>query len=162
MIRYWQELDGNTAQLVVVSSEAIYAQRIDANECRRRLDRLQAGEAPAAMFGPQATRIPLASITCVQSRRGGRAIEFSLRGGKHARTVVQRIPDADMCAEILVGIAHVLLTRPIEGENPCPQAQRGLDARIQHWLARLAASPPAIADVENQPAGLKTRIAPTH
>lgn len=52
---FWQDKDDDKINLIVVSNEAVYAEKMDAAACKRQIEELNAGKSPATLFGSDAT-----------------------------------------------------------------------------------------------------------
>jgi hypothetical protein len=106
-MRYWQDKDDDKITLVVVTSEAVYAQKMDAALCQRQIEELNAGKSPATVFGSDATHVVLRSISKVQQSRGDDDIDFIMRNGKDEKTESVTILDEGVRKEVLSAVENV-------------------------------------------------------
>jgi hypothetical protein len=93
-MQYWQDIDGDKSQLVVVTNEAVYAESLQAALAEQQIARLRAGESPATVFGKDATHVVLRTVKRVQQSSSDSDIDFVSGEGKHANTQSIDIEDA--------------------------------------------------------------------
>ncbi len=103
-MRYWQEVNGDKTQLIVVSNEAVYAQRMANAIALNQIEQLRAGKSPATLFGEEATHVVLRATSRVQNSRGDDDIEFTVREGKDSTTVDLSIDDERIRNEVFDAI----------------------------------------------------------
>lgn len=122
MIRAWQVLDGDTAWLVVVSGNIIHIERIDAAECRRRLDLLRVGQEPASLFGARAVGIRFDRVKCIDSRDEDGSIHFRFCAGRCSRLVRFAIPDTRLRQAMFADIHRAMSHWFLQGVAPAVQS----------------------------------------
>ncbi len=106
-MHYWQDKDDDKTRLIVVTNEALYAEKIDAAACKRQIEELNAGKSPATLFGKDATHVVLRSVSKVQLARGEDEIDFTSREGKNEKTELVTIVDESVRAEVFTAIEWV-------------------------------------------------------
>lgn len=93
-MQHWLDVDGDSTRLIVVSSEAVYAEDHKGEVAQAQVRRLQAGESPAQVFGEKATHIVLRAVKKVQQSSADSDIDFELGEGKDAKSESLTIEDA--------------------------------------------------------------------
>lgn len=93
-MQQWIDVDGDTHRLIVVSSEAVYAEDYSATTVRAQLQRLEAGESPAQVFGSKATHVVLRAVKRVLQSSVDSDISFEIGEDKEAKTESLTIEDA--------------------------------------------------------------------
>ena len=93
-MQYWKDVDGDSAQLLLVSNEAVYAETYKGSLIEAQISRLQAGESPAQVFGDKATHVVLRGVKRVQQSSADSDIDFEVGEGKEAKTESLTIEDA--------------------------------------------------------------------
>ncbi len=106
-MHYWQDKDDDKINLIVVTNEALYAEKMDAAACQRQIEELNAGKSPATLFGSEATHVVLRSVTKVQQTSGEEELDFTLRDGKDEKTKSVSIVDQGVRSEVLTAIEWV-------------------------------------------------------
>lgn len=103
-MQYWQDVGDDKTQLIVISDEAVYAEKFDNAACGRHVEELTAGKSPATLFGKEATHIVLRSLSRVQQAQADDEIEFSFKEGKDDKTDSLTINDAGIRAQVFAAL----------------------------------------------------------
>ncbi len=119
-MHYWQEKDDDKTQLIVVTEEAVYADKMDHAASLRQIGELTAGKSAATVFGKDATHVVLRSVSKVQQERGDDDIDFTLRDGKDEKNETISIADEGIRNEVFAAIERVS-----HGRFQCYEDQTG-------------------------------------
>lgn len=105
-MQHWIEFNGNNAQLLAVSQEAVYAETAEKAAAEAQQKRLSAGESPANVFGPKAEHVVLRNVTKVQTTTADDDITFDVEGGKDTKTQSITIDDAGIRDSVFAAIGQ--------------------------------------------------------
>ncbi len=103
-MQYWLDVDGDDAQLLAVSSEAVYAETHKPAIAEQQLQRLRAGESPAQVFGDKATHIVIRGLKSVQWSTADDDLDFKSGEGKEEKSQSLSIEDAGIRAEVFAAV----------------------------------------------------------
>lgn len=106
-MNYWQDKEDDKTQLIVVTDEALYAEKMDHAASLRQVGELTAGKSAATVFGKDATHVVLRAVSKVQQQRGDDDIDFTLRDGKEEKTDSISIADEGIRNEVFASIERV-------------------------------------------------------
>jgi hypothetical protein len=87
-LQYWIDGDdtADKRQLVVLTPEAVYADRYEKAALDGAVRELESGKSPATLFGKDATHVPLRNLTRVQIDENDEDIDFTWREGDKSQT----------------------------------------------------------------------------
>ena len=106
-MQYWKDVEDDKTKLIVVTDEAVYAQKLGAAACQRQLDELLAGKSPATAFSADATHVVLRTVNRVQQAHDEDDIDFISRVGKDDNTESLTINDAGIRSEVFAAVERV-------------------------------------------------------
>ncbi len=110
-MQFWQDVDGDSTQLIAVSDEAVYAESLKSIAAAQQAQRLSAGESPAQVFGEKATHIVLRSVKKAQLSTADADIDFDIEGGKDDKTVSLSFEDAGIREQVFAAVEQVTANR---------------------------------------------------
>ena len=81
-MQHWIDTQDGSAQLIVVTDEAVYADKMMKEAAAQAVDALDSGRSPAMVFGKDAKHVAFRAMTRVQYNEHETDIEFHHRDGK--------------------------------------------------------------------------------
>ena len=81
-MQHWIDTQDGKTQLIVVTDEAIYAEKMTKDAAAQAVDALDGGRSPAMVFGKDAKHVAFRAMTRVQYNEHETDIEFHHRDGK--------------------------------------------------------------------------------
>lgn len=81
-MQYWIDTQDGKTQLIVVTDEAVYADKMTKEAAVQAVDALESGRSPAMVFGKDAKHVAFRAMTRVQYNEHETDIEFHHRDGK--------------------------------------------------------------------------------
>jgi hypothetical protein len=81
-MQHWIDTQDGSTQLIVVTDEAVYADKMSKDAAVQAVDALEAGRSPAMVFGKDAKHVAFRAMTRVQYNEHETDIEFHHRDGK--------------------------------------------------------------------------------
>jgi hypothetical protein len=106
-MRYWLDKDDDKTNLIVVTDEAVYAEKMAHAACLRQVGELKAGKSPATVFGEDATHVVLRTLTRVQQSSDDDDIDFVRRDGKDEKTESIGILDKGIRDDVYAAVGQV-------------------------------------------------------
>ncbi len=129
-MRYWQDKSDDKTTLIVVSDEAVYAEKMDVAACARQIGELNSGKSPATVFGKDATHVVLRSVSKVQQSRGDEDIDFVMRDGKDEKTESISINDEGVRADVFIALERATQGRFKRYEDQYSRARAAYGAAL--------------------------------
>jgi hypothetical protein len=81
-MQHWIDTQDGSTQLIVVTDEAVYADKMSRDAAVQAVDALESGRSPAMVFGKDAKHVAFRAMTRVQYNEHETDIEFHHRDGK--------------------------------------------------------------------------------
>ncbi len=81
-MQHWIDTQDGKTQLIVVTDEAVYAEKMTREAAAQAVDGLESGRSPAMVFGKDAKHVAFRAMTRVQYNEHETDIEFHHRDGK--------------------------------------------------------------------------------
>lgn len=81
-MQHWIDTQDGKTQLIVVTDEAVYADKMTKEAAAQAVDALESGRSPAMVFGKDAKHVAFRAMTRVQYNEHETDIEFHHRDGK--------------------------------------------------------------------------------
>jgi hypothetical protein len=81
-MQHWIDTQDGSTQLIVVTDEAVYADKMSRDAAVQAVDVLESGRSPAMVFGKDAKHVAFRAMTRVQYNEHETDIEFHHRDGK--------------------------------------------------------------------------------
>lgn len=81
-MQHWIDTQDGSTQLIVVTDEAVYAEKMSKDAAALAVDALDTGRSPAMVFGKDAKHVAFRAMTRVQYNEHETDIEFHHRDGK--------------------------------------------------------------------------------
>jgi hypothetical protein len=81
-MQHWIDTQDGSTQLIVVTDEAVYADKMSKDAAVQAVDALESGRSPAMVFGKDAKHVAFRAMTRVQYNEHETDIEFHHRDGK--------------------------------------------------------------------------------
>lgn len=86
-MQHWIDQQDGRTQLIVVTDEAVYADKMTPEAATQAVEAMESGRSPAAVFGKEAKHVSFRAMTRVQYNEHETDIEFHHRDGKDDEVV---------------------------------------------------------------------------